>query len=341
MIFNTLSPASKQLLLDNVSELDIFILLCPHFKTVGRHFRSPIILDGKPNTGIPAANIYQCDDGHFLLTDYRVGETFGVFNFAKLVTGLDLDNLIIYLCDAFGITNNGTTQTKQKRLLVKRDLVFNNSVDYIIDVKYEPWSVESLKYWIEFGWQPYMLDKAYIRPIERFWMDNNDDYRQLYERPLIGPISFTYDFGEQDGIFKRKIYNPLTKQKTIKWKNNTNKSIIQGLNTIDYHVDVLYIVSSLKDCGPFWSIFNKPCAIAPNSESSLFSPNQIRMIRQISDRQIIWMDNDITGRYNAQKQANLYGFDCTWNPIGSPKDQSDYWKERGSREFNKLIYESN
>ena len=56
-------------------------LLCPHFKTVGRHFRSPIILDGKPNTGIPAANIYQCDDGHFLLTDYRVGETFGVFNF--------------------------------------------------------------------------------------------------------------------------------------------------------------------------------------------------------------------------------------------------------------------
>ena len=61
------------------------------------------------------------------------------------------------------------------------------------------------------------------------------------------------------------------------------------------------------------------------------------MIRQISDRQIIWYDNDTTGIFNARKQAELYGFECAWNPIESPKDQSDYWEERGGNEFNNLI----
>ena len=340
MIFNTSRPASKQLLLDNVSELDIFILFCPSFKSVGRRFKSPILVDGRPNTGSNAANILY-RDGYFKLYDYRAGEAFDSFSFAMLMTGLDFSGIIKYLCDAFGITNNGGIEIKPKRSLISKDLVFENSKDYTIDVKYEPWSKKSLQYWIEFGWQPYMLDAAHIRPIERFWMSNDSDYRQAYDRPSIGPISFTYDFIEMDGIFRRKIYNPLTKHKSLKWKNNTNKSIIQGLNTIDYHVDTLYIVSSLKDTGCYWSIFNKPCAIAPNSESSLFSPNQIRMIRQISDRQVLWFDNDSTGIANAQKQANLYGFNYTWNPIGSPKDQSDLWKERGGREFNKLIYESN
>lgn len=339
MIFNTSRPASKQLLLDNVSELDIFILFCPNFKSVGRRFKSPILVDGRPNTGSDAANILY-RDGYFKLYDYRAGEAFDSFSFAMLMTGLDFSGIIKYLCDIFGITNNGGVELKPKRSLVNKNLVFENSKDFTIDIKYEPWSKESLQYWIEFGWQPYMLDKACIRPIERFWMSNDSDYRQVYDKPSIGPISFTYDFVEIDGVFRRKIYNPLTKYKSLKWKNNTNKSIIQGLNTIDYHVDTLYIVSSLKDCGPYWSVNSHPCAIAPSGESSLFTVEQIRMMRQISDRQIIWYDGDQTGISNTLKQANLYGFEYVLQPRQYPKDQSDTWKQCGGNEFNNLIYKN-
>jgi hypothetical protein len=335
MIFNTLRPASKQILLDKVSELDIFLLFCPNFKCIGRPFQSPIEVNGRPNTGSGAAVIFQ-RNGSLRLHDFRAGESYDPFSFVMLMTGLDFRDTVGYLCDTFAITNSGIAPA-QKRELVSRNIISESPRNYSIEVKYENWTYRTLQYWKDYGWQPYMLDKAKIRPIERFWMSSGDDYRSSYTRPEIGPISFSYDFYEIDGIFRRKIYNPLTKQKNLKWKNNTNKNIIQALNTIDYHVDTLYIVSSMKDCGPYWTILNKPVAIAPNSESTLMSPEQIRVIRQISDKQIIWLDNDPTGIHNARKQANLYGFECKWNPIGRPKDQSDLVKKEGLREFNKLL----
>lgn len=335
MIFSTQRPASKQLLLDKVSELDIFLLFCSHFKAVGKPFKSPIEVNGRINTGSGAAVILH-RDGSFKLHDFRAGETYDPFSFVMQMTGLRFHDTVKYLCDTFAITNSGIAPNQQREL-VSKDTVFENPRNYKIDVKYENWTAESVQYWIDYGWLPYMLDKATIRPIERFWMSSGDDYRSSYTRPEIGPISFSYDFYEIDGIFRRKIYNPLTKQKNLKWKNNTNKNIIQALNTIDYHVSTLYIVSSMKDCGPYWTILNKPSAIAPNSESTLMSPEQIRVIRQISDNQIIWYDNDPTGIHNARKQANLYGFECKWNPIGRPKDQSDLVKKEGLKEFNKLI----
>jgi hypothetical protein len=320
-----------------VSELDIFNLYCKDFKQIGRRFKSPILVGGRPNTGSEAANILY-RDGVFKLYDYRAGRAFDSFSFAMLMTGLNFKDLIQHLCEVFGIISNNSGITPQiSRSLLSKDILFENTKDYEIDVKYEPWTNESLGYWTMHGWQPYMLDACEIRPIERFWMSNDSEYRQQYSRPLIGPISFAYDFGKLDGIFRRKIYNPLAERKNLKWKNNTSKLIIQALRTIDYHCPTLYIVSSMKDCGPIWSINGKPSAIAPNSESSLFSPNQIRMIRQMSDKQIIWYDNDATGIANAIKQANLYGFEYMWNPIGSPKDQSDYVKQRGLNEFRKLI----
>jgi len=303
---------------------------------VGKRFKSPISVDGRSNTGIDAANILY-RDGVFRLYDHRAGQSFDAFSFAMLMTGLDFKDTVKYLCDSFGLTHNDNVEIKSRGSLISKDAIFETSKEYVIDVKYKKWSQESIQYWINHGWLPHMLDKACIRPIEKFWMSNNNEYRIEYNRPLIGPISFSYDFIELDGIFRRKIYNPLAERKSFKWKNNTNKSIIQALNTIDYHVDTLYIVSSMKDCGPYWTLLGKPCAIAPNSESSLFSPNQVRMIRQISDKQIIWYDNDTTGKYNAIRQANLYGFDYKWNPQNGPKDQSDYVKERGLKEFRKLI----
>lgn len=336
MIFSTQRPASKQLLLDNVSELDIFLLFCKHFKEVGRRFKSPIFVDGRANTGIDAANILY-RDGVFRLYDWRAGQSFDCFAFAMLMTGLDFKDTIKYLCDEFRLTYSDSIDIRPKRSLQSKDIIYENHNEYTIDVKYEPWRKESLDYWISHGWQPYMLDKCNIKPIERFWMSNSDEYRIEYNRPLIGPISFVYDFTEYDGIFRRKIYNPLTSRKNLKWKNNTNKLIIQALNTIDYHVEILYIVSSMKDCGGFGTILNKPCAIAPNSESTLLSVDQVRYLRQISDKQIIWYDNDSTGRFQSKHQAELYGFDYQYMPFNGPKDQSEYIKQRGLKEFKKLI----
>lgn len=338
MIFTTQRQPSKDLLLDNVSELDIFLLFCENFKGIGRRFKSPILVDGRPNDGSEAANIIS-HNGSLKLYDWRVGESYDAFSFAMLMTGMNFRECIRYLCERFGIIGSLNTD-EIKQSLRSRNISIPEIKDLHIDVKYKSWSLEAIQYWVSYGWKPYMLDIAKIRPIEKFWVTDNDSYRREYNHHQIGPISFAYDFCKVDGVFRRKIYNPLAPTKDLKWKNNTNKQIIQALNTIDYHIDTLYIVSSMKDCGPFWTILGKPCAIAPNSESSLFTPNQIRMMRQVSDRQVIWFDGDSTGRSNTIKQANLYGFDYVLQPRNMPKDQSDTFKECGGSIINKIINET-
>lgn len=338
MIFQTLYPASRKLLLESVSELDIFKHFCKDFNRVGEHFVSPILVDGRPNKGQKAARILYTGN-RFILHDFRVGQTFSAIEFASLMTGLNIRDTIAYLCDLFGLSRSGDHTFKPTPRLVSRNFIDKSTKQpqAYIDVKYTSWTRESILYWYEFGWLPYMLDLARIRPISNFWIRVSDEYKSGYNSAYLGGLSFSYDFGEYDGVFRRKIYNPLTEIKELKWKNNSTKEIIQGLNTIDCHLDTFYLTSSLKDCAPFWRLKGYPCAGAPNSESTILSPAQIRHIRQISDRQVIWFDNDATGLKNAKKHAQLYGFEWQCNPIGSPKDPADYWKGRGGNEFNKLI----
>jgi len=339
MIFKTFYPVSRKLLLDSVSELDIFKHFCPNFNRVGEHFVSPILIDGRPNKGQKAARILFTGK-RFILHDFRAGQSFGAIEFASIMTGFSIEDTIKYLCDLFGITEGTFFDRKLTPKLINKEELENatqqqRSIN--IDVKYTPWTRESLLYWYQFGWLPYMLDLATIRPVSNFWIRMGNEYKSSYNSAYLGGLSFSYDFGEHDGVFRRKIYNPLTEIKELKWKNNSTKEIIQGLNTIDCHLDTFYLTSSLKDCGVFWRLKGYPCAGAPNSESTTLSPAQIRRIRQISERQMIYFDNDAVGIQQAKKQSNLYGFEWQCNPIYSPKDPADYTKERGLTEFNKLI----
>jgi hypothetical protein len=334
MVFTTQTPVSKQLLLEKVSELDIFRLFCKDFKYVNRKFKSPILVGGKPNLGQEAA-VLLWNNKRIILHDFRLGRSFTAINFAMLMTGLNFIDTIQWLAKKFNVVKGDTEKISQAP--IETEILERVAIPARIDVKYETWTEASLNYWLNYGWLPYMLDEACIYPIEKFWVSYEGDKRKEYSRPKIGPFSFTYDFFKVDAVFRRKVYSPLTANKDLKWKNNTNKGIIQALNTIKGHIDTLYLVSSMKDCGPFWTVLGHPCAVAPNSESTILFPDQIKMLKQISNHQIIWYDNDTTGISNAQQQAKLYGFEAKWNPIGTPKDQSDYTKERGLKEFKKLI----
>ena len=338
MVFQTLYPASKKLLLENVSEVDIFKYFCKDFNKVGEHFASPILVDGKPNKGQKAARVLYTGK-RFILHDFRIGQSFSALEFASVMTNLSIRDTIEYLCDLFGLAHSDAFENKPIPRLMSREFMEHSTKQppVYIDVKYTSWTKESILYWYDCGWLPYMLDLALIKPISNFWVRVSDEYKSGYNSAYLGGLSFSYDFGEYEGIFRRKIYNPLTEIKELKWKNNSTKEIIQGLNTIDCHLDTFYLTSSLKDCGPYWRVKGYPCAGAPNSESTILSPAQVRYIRQISDRQVIYYDNDGPGIKNAKKHANLYGFEWQCNPMGGPKDPSDYTKERGLTEFKKLI----
>lgn len=339
MIFRTLYPASRKLLLESVSELDIFLIWCKSFKALNKNFRSPIIVAGANNSSEDSANIGRIN-GHYVFRDFRLGQSFGCIQFAQVMTGMGKEKVIQYLCESFGLRVKSIANPSiRAEVMPQEELLKMAAVEKkpaTIDVKYAPWTLPRIAFWTDCGWLPNMLDKAQIRPIDRFWITYGNGVRLEYDESKLGLMSFTFDFCEVDGLFRRKVYSPFAFRE-FKWKNNAPRNILQGLNTIESHIPKLYLTSSLKDCGPFWTIKQHPCACAPGSESTTLSPSQVRMLRQLSDEQIIWFDNDRVGIESAKKYANMYGFQYKHNPIRSPKDPSDYWEERGGREFSKLI----
>lgn len=324
--------------MDSVSGLDILLLFCKDFKAINANFTSPIVVEGQPS-GNRSANITYFA-GKFSFYDFRLGKSFTPIDLTMFITGLNYKDAVQYLCEKFNLpVRKLYGEVSMVKIMSKDSLVGMTEArkPFTIDVTYRAWDAKSIRYWVRHGWLPHMLDKASIRPIERFWMSADDEHRSEYRGPSLGPLSFCYDFGEFDGIMRRKIYNPYALNPAFKWKNNANKHIVQALNTIDHHPKILYIVSSMKDCGPYWTLLGQPCAVAPNSESTGLTVDQVKYFRQISDRQIIWYDGDYVGRTNAERQAREYGFEWTHNPFNGPKDQSDYAYKRGLNEFRKLI----
>jgi len=51
----------------------------------------------------------------------------------------------------------------------------------------------------------------------------------------------------------------------------------------------------------------------------------------------LFWDNDETGIINAKKYSQIYNIPYIHNPLGSPKDPSDMYKEGGIRLFRRIL----
>ena len=58
-------------------------------------------------------------------------------------------------------------------------------------------------------------------------------------------LSYTYDYYVKDGIFRRKIYQPLNEY--MKWLSNCSLDVVQNYRNLPKSGDLLIIQSSLKD----------------------------------------------------------------------------------------------
>lgn len=176
---------------------------------------------------------------------------------------------------------------------------------------------------------------ASIRPIDYFWLTM--EHKGMIKMPYAVPheLAYSYDYYRHNGIYRRKLYFPERDGKH-KWISNVDNTVIQNWDLLPKGGgDLLFITSSKKDCGPFARIYNKWNSVAPNNETNPLPESVFYgKIRPRWNRIILFLDNDETGIQNALKWSKIYNIEAYWNPIGSPKDPSDFWKAHGGREFN-------
>jgi hypothetical protein len=119
--------------------------------------------------------------------------------------------------------------------------------------------------------------------------------------------------------------------------SNVNNTIVQGWTLLPKHTgqDILFVTKSYKDILTFnllgyW-------AIAPNSEHSFIPDKVMEKLKTRFNNIYVWFDNDEGGLKGGGGFAEKFSLPFTHNPIGEPKDPSDYVKEYNLNLFDKLV----
>jgi hypothetical protein len=204
----------------------------------------------------------------------------------------------------------------------------------IIEIQPRRWTDQDRAYWAQYEIPPLLLKYHKIYSISAYRIDSksqdNISYRVHPEQ-----LVYSFDYYWHDGVFRRKLYFPQVKGR-FRFVSNVNNTITQGWTLLPKNQqDILFVTKSYKDVLTFnllgyW-------AIAPNSEHSFIPEDVMDKLKNRFSNIYVWFDNDEGGIRGGEGFAEKFELPFTHNPIGEPKDPSDYVKEYSSKEFDKLV----
>ncbi len=316
-----------------VDSLDIFKRYCTSFKELDKKFRDRPD-DNKPSSVISFWN------GDYLFKDFGKTGSYRAIPYVAYSQGISYIEALklinkdfqlglgrdIDLEDPPKVKPKLQTNSNKPKYLTGSELVTE------IRVKRRAVVESDLKFWEGFGWTSRLLEAARIYPISHFWLTN--PRKELFNYKIKideNKLAYTFDYYFHKGVFRRKLYFP---GEEIRFLSNADYTVVQGYPTLPKTGNLLFITSSLKDCGPFWRL-GYP-AIAPNTENELFYDTFIEKLKSRFARIIIWFDNDETGINFGKQFAEKYDLLYTYNPKNSAKDPSDFVYKYGLEEFQKL-----
>lgn len=325
-----------------VDSYRLFKAYCPNFKDLDTSFNSDLRKDPRPSCRISYIR------GDLIYTDFGY-KSFRIIPYIMEKFSLSYHQALSKINKDFGLNlidyNElpSTSLTKVDKNVILGTFEKKEKTPTIIDVSYRNFMSGDLAYWQQYGWTLDMLKMASIRPIDYYWLTKESKGIIKSPNSVSGELAYSFDFYRHAGVYRRKLYFPF-RHKENRFISNVDSTIIQNWDILEKSGDTLFITSSKKDTGPFYRLYGglvgntKWNSIAPNSEVT-FIPEEIfyTKLKRRFKRIILWYDNDTTGIENALKQAKKYQIEAYWNPIGSPKDPSDFVYKHGLREFNYIL----
>jgi len=226
---------------------------------------------------------------------------------------------------------NGSMETPEK---LNFDAKQFEQQPTIISVNARRWTDLDREYWRQYEIPLLLLKYHKIFSIDSYKIISKHQDNVSYR---VNPyqLAYTMEYYWYEEIFRRKLYFPQTKGK-FRFISNVNNTIVQGWTLLPKRgSDVLFITKSYKDILTFnllgyW-------AIAPNSEHSYIPEHVMEKLKKRFNHIYVWFDNDESGIKGGESFAEKFELPFNYNPIGSPKDPSDFVKEYNSKEFDKLV----
>lgn len=297
---------SKEQLLQRVSQEEI----------MERYFGQPIKIGSKhkylnpfrPGDKKPGCFFNYNSSGTLRFFDYtQEKQSFDCFEVAQWSTGLSFSEVLSVIYDDMKV------YTKPIELYT----VTRKKEDTDIRVRLKLYEDHELKYWEQYGIDIEILRYFNVRACEKVWINGR-----------VWKVS-----KESDPIFRYKqkdrfkIYCPLSDSKD-KWRNNYHGGLLDGWEQLPVKGDTVFLLKGLKDVMSVFVLGDT--SVAVRSETTIISKNALELLKARFQRIIPWMDNDKAGLDMLQKYEREYGLIGIHNPIGKPKDPSDWIKENKS-----------
>ncbi len=323
---------TKENILKKLDTYQLFQAYCRNFKAIDKMFKSEFRKDSRPSCHVVVW------EGDLLYKDF--GERgYRAFDYIARKFNTDYQGALKIVNHDFGlgfgsnasVEVNASMETPEK---VHFDVKQFERQPTIIDIKPRRWTKLDREYWAQYEIPPLLLKYHKVYSIESYKVDSKYQDNVSYR---VNPyqLAFSYDYYWHKGVFRRKLYFPQTKGR-FRFISNVNNTIVQGWTLLPKNKqDILFVTKSYKDILTFnllgyW-------AIAPNSEHSFIPDHVMDKLKKRFSNIYVWFDNDEGGLTGGEGFASKFDLSFTHNPIGEPKDPSDFVKEYSSKKFDKLI----
>ena len=305
-------------ILNKISEYDIFKYYCPNFMELNRKFCSDLRKDNKPSVSI--VNFH----GNLLYKDFgHPDHTFNCFGYVQKKFNVNFTLALVKISNDFGLGLASTNGVMPSKTPILYNKTIENKKVTIIKKKRRNWQKKDAEFWSKYSINREILSIFAVEPIDYYWINEN--------RFSCKTITYAFRFGN-----KFKIYAPY--EKDLKWFSNTNKKIIQGYSQLPNKGELLYITSSLKDVMCLFAM--QLCGVALQSEMQVPSRVQMQLLLDRFKKVIIFYDNDTPGQAMAIKICQEYQLDNLYIPRDwGAKDISDAIAVHGFNKVKQFIYE--
>lgn len=274
-------------------------------------------------------SFYKSKSGILYLHDFATNEHINCFEAVMKLYNCNYYEALKIIAKDFGLIDNNISSKPIPKIV--ESIKESNSAK--IQVQIKDYSEKELEWWNQFGISIKLLKKYHVYSLQHVFLNGELKFSSSEKCPIYG-----YYFGkDKNGDEKWKVYFPTNKGHGIRFLNNLPNKKLQGYKQLDKVGDILIITKSMKDCACFRG-YNIN-AVAPSSESTFCSEEQLKEFKSRFKHIIVMYDQDKAGKHNMYKIRLLYP-ELDYFVIPSylkAKDFSDLRKMYGEEKTRELL----
>ena len=284
---------------------------------------SPLREDRNPSFGL-----YSIDGEHIYYKDFSTKDTGSTFALLEKLWGMNFQEVLNRI-ERELLYNNHTPATN---VTIHSTKIHTINTTSKLDVKVRDWRDYDLEYWGSYGITLEWLKWADVYPISHIIITKED------KKYIFAAEKLAYAYVEyKEGNVTLKVYQPKTKDRSKKWYNKHDRSVVSLWTKIPEYGEKVVICSSLKDALTLSANTGIP-ALAIQGEAYGMSETAINELKRRFTKQYIILDNDETGLSDGFKLSLSTGFtNLVIPPFEGDKDLAGYRQLFGKDAFVQMI----